>query len=48
MTAEMGPGEAREVPVSAYIYLYLMVTMVITRRQQTNIDAAVLPRRPPY
>jgi hypothetical protein len=43
MTADMGPGEARDVAISAYIYLYPLVTMELTRQQATNIEAGKRP-----
>ena len=43
MTVDMGPDEAREVAVNAYIYLYPLVTMEITRQQTTNIEIGKKP-----
>jgi hypothetical protein len=38
MTIDIGPGEARDVGISAYVYLYPLVTMELTRQQTTNIE----------
>ena len=38
---------AYEIGVEAYIYLYPLVTMDLTRRQATNIEPNKMPRRGP-
>lgn len=38
--ADVGEQEAREIGVRAYLYLYPLVTMDITRRQMTNVEKA--------
>lgn len=43
MTADIGPGEARDVGINAYIYLYPLVTMDLTRQQMTNIEPGKKP-----
>jgi hypothetical protein len=43
MTADTGPGEAHDVGISAYIYLYPLVTMDLTRQQMTNIEPGKKP-----
>ena len=45
MIADIGPGEAHDVGISAYIYLYPLVTMERTRRQAINIEPG---RRPGF
>ena len=45
MTAITGPGVARDVGISAYVYLYPLITMDLTRRQATSVEAG---RRPGY
>jgi hypothetical protein len=39
--------DAHEVGIEAYIYLYPLVTMDVSRRQMTNIEAGQLPGRGP-
>jgi hypothetical protein len=43
VTADIGQGEARDVGINAYIYLYPLVTMDVTRRQATNIEPGKRP-----
>lgn len=43
MTADIGPGEARDVGINTYIYLYPLVTMDLTRQQMTNIEPGKKP-----
>jgi len=43
MTADMDSGEAHSVAVSAYICLYPLVTMEITRLQATNVEPGQRP-----
>jgi hypothetical protein len=43
MSVDMGSGEARDVAINAYIYLYPLVTMETTRQQATNIEPGVRP-----
>jgi hypothetical protein len=43
MTADMGSGEAGDVAVNAYIYLYPLVTMETSRQQPTSIELARSP-----
>jgi hypothetical protein len=43
MSADMGLGETHDVGINAYIYLYPLVTMDVTRRQATNIEAGKRP-----
>jgi len=43
MTADTGPGEPHGVGINAYIYLYPLVTMDVTRRQATNIEPGKRP-----
>lgn len=38
MLADTDLGEARDVEISAYIYLYPLVTMDVTRLQATNVE----------
>ena len=45
MVADVGPGEAHDLGINAYIYLYPLVTMDRTRRQAINIEP---DRRPCY
>lgn len=45
MIADIGPGEAHDVGINAYIYLYPLVTMERTRRQAINIEPG---RRPGF
>jgi hypothetical protein len=47
MTADIDPGEARGVGINAYIYLYPLVTMEMTRQQTTNFEAGNSPGRGP-
>ena len=47
MTADISPGEAYDVGISAYIYMYPLVTMDLTRQQATNIEAGKRPGRGP-
>src|SRR5215831_9047673 len=37
----------RDIAANAYVYLYSLVTMDVTRRQSTNIDAGKMPGRGP-
>jgi hypothetical protein len=39
--------QAQEIAVEAYTYLYPLVTMDVTRKQATNIDAGKMPGRGP-
>jgi hypothetical protein len=43
MTAGVGPAEARDVGISAHIYLYPLVTMDLTRQQATSIEPGKRP-----
>ena len=43
MTADIGPGEAHDVGINAYIYLYPLVTIDATRKQATNIEPGMRP-----
>jgi hypothetical protein len=43
MTADFSPAEARDVGVSAYIFLYPLVTMDVTRQQGVNIEPGKRP-----
>jgi hypothetical protein len=43
MTADIGLGEAHDVGINAYIYLYPLVTMDVTRRQATNVESGKRP-----
>jgi hypothetical protein len=43
MVADIGPGEAHDVGINAYIYLYPLVTMERTRRQAINIEPGHRP-----
>jgi hypothetical protein len=43
MAADIGPGEAHDVGINAYIYLYPLVTMERTRRQAINIEPGHRP-----
>jgi hypothetical protein len=45
MIADIGPDEAHDVGINAYIYLYPLVTMERTRRQAINIEPG---RRPGF
>lgn len=47
MAADTGPAEARDVGINAYIYLYPLVMMDLTRRQATNIKPGEQPGRGP-
>jgi hypothetical protein len=41
------PQEAYEIGVEAYVYFYPVITMDLTRRQLTNIEAGKMPGRGP-
>jgi hypothetical protein len=41
--SDMDAGEAREVSVNAYCFLYPLVTMETTRQQATNVEVGVRP-----
>jgi hypothetical protein len=43
MAVDIGPGEAHDVGINAYIYLYPLVTMDRTRQQATNIEPGQSP-----
>lgn len=43
MTVDMTADEARDVAVSAYIFLYPLLTMETTRQQQTNTEPGIKP-----
>ena len=43
MIVDIGPGEAHDVGINAYIYLYPLVTMERTRRQAINIEPGHRP-----
>ncbi len=43
----MNAQEAYEIGVEAYVYFYPLVTMDVTRRQFTNIEAGKMPGRGP-
>ena len=43
MTGNGDPAETRDVGINAYIYLYPLVTMDVTRRQATNIEPGKRP-----
>lgn len=43
----VGEKEARDVAVDAYIYFYPLVTMDVTRRQSTNVEAGGTPGHGP-
>jgi hypothetical protein len=43
MAADIGPGEAHDVGINAYIYLYPLVTMDRTRQQAINIEPGQRP-----
>ncbi len=47
MAADMDAGEARDVAVNAYLYLYPLVTMEITRQQATSSPPGERPGRGP-
>ncbi len=42
-SAELSEQEAGEIGVNAYLYLYPLVTMDVTRRQMTNIESGKKP-----
>lgn len=44
---EMSEAEAREIGIEAYQYLYPLVTMELTRRQTTNVEAGKVVGRGP-
>src|SRR5262245_65881508 len=39
--------EARDIAVEAYVYFYPLVTMDVTRRQATGVEAGKMPGRGP-
>lgn len=41
------PDEAYQIGMEAYVYFYPLVTMDVTRRQQTNIESGKMPARGP-
>jgi hypothetical protein len=43
MTADFSPADAHDVGVSAYIFLYPLVTMDVTRQQAVNIEPGKRP-----
>jgi hypothetical protein len=43
MSVGMDAGEARDVAISAYVYLYPLVTMETTRQQAVNMESGVRP-----
>lgn len=43
MSVETDPAEARDLGINAYIYLYPMVTIDVTRRQAINIESGNRP-----
>ena len=43
----VGEAEARDIAADAYIYFYPLVTMDVTRRQATNVEAGRMPGRGP-
>ncbi len=43
MTAITGPAEVRDVGINAYIYLYPLITMDLTRRQAVNVESGKRP-----
>ena len=43
MSVDIGPAEAHDVGISAYIYLYPLVTMDVTRRQAVNVEPGTRP-----
>ncbi len=46
-SAKTTPDEAYQIGMEAYVYFYPLVTMDVTRRQQTNIEAGKMPARAP-
>ncbi len=47
MSVDIGAARFRDVGVNAYIFLYPLVTMELTRKQSTNIESGKLPGRGP-
>ncbi len=45
--AESPAGESYQIGMEAYVYFYPLVTMDVTRRQLTNIEAGKMPARGP-
>jgi len=45
--SEITEEEAREIAVDAYVYFYPLITMDITRKQSTNMDAGKVIGRGP-
>lgn len=43
MTGNGNPAETRDVGINAYIYLYPLVTMDLTRKQAINIEPGKRP-----
>jgi hypothetical protein len=43
MSVDIGPAEAHDVGISAYIYLYPLVTMDVTRQQAVNVEPGTRP-----
>ena len=45
--AGVNEEEAHAIGVEAYLYLYPLVTMDLTRRQQSNVEPGSVPGREP-
>ena len=46
--ATISPAEAQAIAQEAYVYLYPLITMDVTRRQQTNAEPGKMPGRGPH
>ena len=45
--SDLSPEQVHDIATNAYVYLYSLVTMDVTRRQSTNVELGVMPGRGP-